>query len=188
MKNMEFRSKTIHFRLVEVTDAQFIHSLRTNEKYNSHLSTIDDDETKQVEWIINYKERERLNKEYYFIIQRNSDHLPIGTVRLYDFIDNEQSFCWGSWILNENKSKYAALESAILIYDFAFFELGFIRCHMDIRKENLRVIDFHKRFGVKIIGETDADILGHYFVEDYLKIRESIKKIIENLEDLPNHD
>ena len=51
---------------------------------------------------------------------------------------------------------------------------------MDIRKENLKVIEFHKRFGVKIIGETETDLLGHYFVEDYLKIRKSIVDVINN--------
>ena len=176
---MIFKSKTIFFRLAEPQDAQFIHSLRLDEKFNKHLSTVSNDVNKQFNWLLDYKKREKLGQEYYYIICRNSDSLPIGTVRIYDFIDNEKSFCWGSWILNENKTRYAALESAILIYDFAFLELGYTRCHMDIRKENLRVIDFHKKFGVKIIGETEADLLGHYFVEDYLTIREDIKKIIE---------
>jgi len=175
---MDFKSKTIYFRLVETSDAPFIHSLRVDKRYNQHLSIVDPDLSKQVEWIRNYKLKEALGKEYYYIIHRNSDSLPIGTVRIYDCIGKNESFCWGSWILNENKTKYAALESAIMVYDFAFFELGYKRCHMDIRKENLKVIDFHKRFGVKIIGETELDLLGHYFVEDYQKVREDIVKII----------
>jgi RimJ/RimL family protein N-acetyltransferase len=175
---MELRSKTIHFRLAEITDAKFIHSLRIDEKYNQHLSFVDKDESKQEQWLCKYKERESLKQEYYYIIQRNSDSLPIGTVRVYDFIKEEESFCWGSWILNENKTKYAALECALLIYDFAFFELGYKRCHMDIRKENIKVIEFHKRFGVKIIGETEHDLLGHYFVADYLKVKNDIQQVI----------
>lgn len=51
---------------------------------------------------------------------------------------------------------------------------------MDIRKENKKVIDFHKRLGVKIIGETEADLLGHYYFEDYKRIREDIVRIFEN--------
>lgn len=176
---MEFKSKTIHFRLAEVTDAKFIHSLRVDEKFNKYLSYVEDDITKQENWLINYKIRETAKQEYYFIIHRNTDNLQIGTVRIYDLIEEEESFCWGSWILNENKTKYAALESAILIYDFAFFKLGFKRCHMDIRKGNEKVIEFHKRFGVKIVGETELDLLGHYFVEDYKLLRENIKMIIE---------
>ncbi|MEI6348842.1 MAG: GNAT family N-acetyltransferase [Bacteroidota bacterium] len=177
---MELRYKTIYFRLANISDAKFIHSLRIDQKYNQHLSFVDDDISKQEHWLEEYKKREVLNQEYYFIIQRNSDNIPIGTVRIYDFLKNENSFCWGSWILNENKTRYSALESALLIYDFAFFELGYTRCHMDIRKENMKVIEFHRKFGVNIIGETEKDLLGHYYVDDYLKVREDIKKVIEN--------
>jgi RimJ/RimL family protein N-acetyltransferase len=176
---MKLESRTIYFRLAEVSDAEFIHSLRMDETYNKHLSRVDNDVSKQVQWLVDYKKREAIKQEYYFIIHRKSDSHPIGTVRIYDFIEHEKSFCWGSWILNQNKTRYAALESAILIYDFAFFELGYLRCHMDIRKENLKVIDFHKRFGVRIIGETKADLLGHYFVADYLKVKDDIIKIID---------
>lgn len=178
---MELKYKTINFRLAEVADAQFIYSLRIDAKYNKYLSQVDDNLKKQEQWLFKYKEREAQNKEYYFIIQRNSDQCPIGTVRIYDFLNDQQSFCWGSWILNENKTKYAALESALLIYDYAFFELGFKRCHMDIRKENIKVVDFHKRFGVKIIGESDVDLFGHYYLDDYLKIRDDIRKVIETV-------
>lgn len=176
---MIHKSNTIKFRLVEVSDAEFINSLRTDENYNKYLSSVDGSVLKQENWIKEYKKKEKLGLEYYYIIQRNLDSLPIGTVRLYDFQKKENSFCWGSWILTENKTRYAALESAVLIYDFAFNELGYYRCHMDIRKQNLKVIDFHKRFGIKIYGETDLDYLAYYYKEDYLKIRKQIKNIYD---------
>lgn len=176
---MVLKSKTIFLRLVELSDAKFIHTLRIDKRYNQHLSFVDDDVLKQEKWIFEYKKREELEQEFYYIIHRNSDSLPIGTVRIYDFLGDRDSFSWGSWILNENKTRYAALECALLIYDFAFLELGFKRCHMDIRKQNIKVIEFHKRFGVKIICETEEDYLGHYFPEDYLLIKDAIKKVIE---------
>jgi RimJ/RimL family protein N-acetyltransferase len=175
---MELKSENIHFRLAEPSDAGFIHSLRTDGKYNQHLSVVDPDIKKQEQWLIEYKKREALNQEYYYIIQRNTDLVPIGTVRIYDFIQEANSFCWGSWILNGGKTRYSALECAILIYDFAFLELGFKRCHMEIRKQNARVIEFHKRFGVTIVGETEQNLIGHYFIDDYLKIRDSIISVI----------
>jgi len=171
---------TIYFRFVEESDAAFIYGLRKNPDYNKYLSAVDDGIEKQITWIRKYKEKEKAKQEYYYIIHRKDNDLPIGTVRLYDFIPQESSFCWGSWILNENKTKYAALESAIMIYDFAFFELGYNRCHMDIRKGNKKVIEFHKKFGVRIINESEIDYFGHYFKEDYLKIRENIVHIINN--------
>ncbi|MEZ7883980.1 MAG: GNAT family N-acetyltransferase [Bacteroidales bacterium] len=177
---MELRGKTIYLRLAQLTDANFIHSLRVDKRYNKHLSKIDGNVIKQREWLIEYKKREILGTEYYFIIHRQIDSLPIGTVRIYDFLGDKDSFCWGSWILNEDKTRYAALETALLIYDFAFFNLGFKRCHMDIRKDNIKVINFHKKFGVKIISETELDLIGHYFPKDYLIIKEDIIKVINN--------
>lgn len=177
---MELKHRTVCLRFAKVSDAAFIHSLRIDKKYNRHLSHVDDDISKQEEWLKEYKIREAANLEYYYIIQRGSDSLPIGTVRIYDFMKEEHSFCWGSWILNENKTKYAALECALMIYDFAFLVLGYKRCHMDIRKENTKVIEFHKKFGVYIAGETENDLIGHYFIDDYLKIKDSILSVIES--------
>lgn len=176
---MELKSKTIYLRLVEPSDTQFINSLRVDERYNKYLSHVDNDVKKQEKWLIEYKNREKLGQEFYYIIHRISDSIAIGTVRIYDFLGNRDSFSWGSWILNENKTRYAALECALLIYDFAFFDLGFKRCHMDIRKQNIKVIEFHKRMGVKIIGETEEDVLGHYFPDDYKLVRDGIRDIIE---------
>lgn len=175
---MLLKSKTIFLRLATVDDAIFILSLRTDIKYNKHLSKVDENIKKQKEWLIQYKKKELLGLEYYFIICRKKDNKPIGTVRVYDFKDNLESFCWGSWILNQDKTRYSALESAVLIYDFAFKKLGFKNCHMDIRKENIKVIEFHKRFGVKIVGETKLDLLGTYSYKDYRKIRASIINIV----------
>jgi RimJ/RimL family protein N-acetyltransferase len=175
---MDLISKTIYFRLAELSDASFILSLRVNENYNRYLSKVENNLEKQEKWLSEYKIREDKKLEYYFIIHRIIDSLPIGTVRIYDFLDNRESFCWGSWILNENKTRYAALESAILIYDFAFFELGFKRCHMDIRKGNKKVINFHKRFGVEIVGQSEVDYFAYYYPFKYLNIRESIINLI----------
>lgn len=175
---MILESNTIFFRFVEIEDASFILGLRTDENYNKYLSSVEDSLIKQIDWINQYKQKEAKAEEFYFIICLKRSGQPIGTVRIYDFRKDINSFCWGSWILNGNKTKYAALESALLIYDFAFNELGFSKCHMDIRKNNEKVINFHKRFGVEIIGQTDLDLLGIYTKKSYESIRSSIEVII----------
>lgn len=176
---MKLISKSIYFRLALETDAEFILSLRNDIKYNKFISAVDDGLENQKRWLRAYSQKQKQGLEYYFIIHRTSDNLPIGTVRVYDFIKEKNSFCWGSWILNENKTRYAAIESAILIYDFAFGELNFNRCHMDMRKENLHVFEFHKRMGVQIVEETELDYIGHFYKSDYLKVKESMKKVFE---------
>lgn len=153
---MSLTSKTVKLRLVEESDAEFIVGLRIDEKYNKHLSAVTGDVDAQVNWIRRYKEDEANKQQFYFIIER-LDGVRCGTVRVYDFAGD--SFCWGSWILNEEKTRYAAIESAFLVYKFAFEELGFQKCHFDVRKGNERVISFHEKMGATRTGETELDYL-----------------------------
>ncbi|HCG8278609.1 TPA: GNAT family N-acetyltransferase [Vibrio parahaemolyticus] len=152
MSTINLESKTIRIRFVEVSDAEFILSLRTDDKYNKYLSKVESDVEQQKAWIESYKRLEKEGKEYYFIIER-IDGAPCGTVRVYDI--KPDSFCWGSWILNESKTKYAALESAFLVYDFGFSVLGFNQSHFDVMKENKKVVSFHEKMGAVKVGESD---------------------------------
>lgn len=160
-------SSSVHLRLVEEMDAEFICRLRTNSKLNQFISSSSADIEAQKEWIRNYKAREVASSEYYFIICRNSDDLPIGTVRLYDFRENPKSFCWGSWILNENKTNSSALESALLVYEFGFQKLGFEQSHYDVMKGNEQVHSFHLKMGAKKIAEDSVNIYYHFLSEQH---------------------
>ena len=103
-------------------------------------------------------------KEFYFIIESKiGDNL--GLVRMYDFKDN--SFCWGSWLIKDNAPKSTAIESALQIYEFGFYKLGFEKSHFDVRKGNDKVISFHERFGAKIIDENELDYFFDFYKQDY---------------------
>ena len=115
----------------------------------------------------------------YFIIYRNDNNERIGTVRLYDFKTTPKSFCWGSWILNQNKTRYAAIESALLIYKFAFDQLKFDQSHFDVRKENLGVHNFHIRLGTQHISSNNLDNFYVYPASSYYSILSDYKKFIE---------
>lgn len=166
---MVLKSKTIRFRLIEEGDAEFVLSLRIDGKYNTYLSKVTSDLDAQRKWIAEYKKDESKGEQYYFIIELN-DGVPCGTVRLYDFKDD--SFCWGSWILNESKTKYAALESAFLVYQFGFEQLKFKKSHFDVMKGNKQVIAFHRKLGAIEISSDDE----RYYFEIEKKSIESKKK------------
>lgn len=145
--------KTISLRLIELADAEFVLSLRLDERYNRFLSKVGPSLNAQMEWINKYKVDESNGQQYYFIIER-LDGTPCGTVRIYDI--GEDSFCWGSWILNDKKTRFAAIESALLVYEFGFDKLGFNKSHFDVMKANERVVSFHKKMGAILVKE-DAD-------------------------------
>jgi RimJ/RimL family protein N-acetyltransferase len=159
------RGKNIYLREVTLDDAQFILDLRTDPAKGKHLSKTSPDLQQQQEFINQYH---RSREDFYFIICDWAD-AKLGTVRIYDI--QGDSFCWGSWILKTNSPTSAAVESALLIYDFSFFSLHYKRSHFDVRKENRTVIEFHLRFGAQIVGETDFDFLFSYDLEAFLKIR-----------------
>jgi RimJ/RimL family protein N-acetyltransferase len=158
-------------RLIDVSDAEFVMSLRLDGRYNQFLSAVSSDINGQKEWIKQYKVDEVEGLQFYFIIERN-DGVPCGTIRVYDL--REDSFCWGSWILNEDKTRYAALESAFLIYKFGFESLGFKKSHFDVMKGNEKVVSFHRKMGAIKIDE-DKD---NYYFEIYSDSVESKKKFL----------
>lgn len=175
---MIIEGKNIQFRLVEETDANFILMLRLDESKSKFISKVDHDIQKQIEWIREYKTRENNKTEYYFIIEDKNGERH-GCVRLYDF--RGDSFCWGSWILRNGSPSYMAIESALLVYEYAFFSLCFKKSHFDVRKGNDKVIAFHTRFGAKIVNEDQLDFYFIFTKEDYKKTKiKYIKYLADN--------
>lgn len=158
--------KNVSLRLVEPHDASFILGLRLDPHKGQHLSKTPNDLDLQIEFI-----QQSLNNcsEYYFIILENTSLRPLGTVRLYDF--QAASFCWGSWIVIDDAPASTAIQSALLVYDFAFFALHFKQSHFDVRKGNSKVLKFHTRMGARIVRENDLDYFLEYSKDAYLSAR-----------------
>jgi len=164
----------LSFRVVEGSDAEFVTSLRLNDKLNQYLSNVNNDVAAQRHWISKYKQRESRREEFYFVIMEGSRRL--GLVRIYDF--NDDSFCWGSWMLLPNSPSYAAIESALFVYEFGFYELGFSSSHFDVRRENLKVVSFHKKFGAKVVSESELDYFFEITKETYLAAKQKYRKFL----------
>lgn len=167
--------KNINLRTVTIEDAEFILSLRLDSGKNKFISKVDNDIDMQVKWIENYKKRELQKIEYYFVIENNTKD-SLGVVRLYDF--KNDSFSWGSWIIKSGSPPHASIESALLIYEFSFNHLCFNSSHFDVRKENIKVIDFHKRLGANIISDDKLNYYFKYNKSDYESIKSKYKKYL----------
>lgn len=154
------------FRNATIDDATFILELRTDNKKATHISSTSNDLWRQEAWLEGYKND---NQQVYFIIT-NNDNERVGTVRLYD--SKNDSFCWGSWILKDGLPSSYAIESALLVYEFAL-SLGFEKAHFDVRKGNQSVWRFHERFGAKRIEETASDFIYNISLD---AIKLSLKK------------
>ena len=172
---MLLEGKNINLRTVEIEDAYFIYTMRQNQNKTKYLSKVTGTVDSQKEWIKNYKQREDEEKEFYFIIEsKNKD--KFGLVRIYDL--KNDSFCWGSWLIKEDTPKTTAIESALQIYEFGFYKLGFEKSHFDVRKGNDKVIAFHQRFGAKIVSEDELDYFFNFEKSDYEIIKEKYKRYL----------
>lgn len=171
------KAKTIKFRLAELDDANFIYSLRINKKLNEHISKVSGTEEQQREWLYAYKEREISGAEAYFIIERIDTETPIGTVRLYGFIGSEK-FCWGSWILNNDKTRTAAIESAYLVYKYAFEYRSFNSAYFQVDKNNKLVISFHEKTGAILVSEDDVNKNYEFTSECYEQFKIKFNNIL----------
>jgi RimJ/RimL family protein N-acetyltransferase len=144
-------------RLIRPEDADYVQSLRTDPAYNRHLSEVRGTAEDQRRWIEGYKAREADLRELYYVIERK-DGSRCGLVRIYDI--GADSFTWGSWILDHNKTRKAALESAVLSFGVGFNELGLSFAHIDVRIGNEHAEAFYRRLGMT---EIRRDVQYIYF-------------------------
>ena len=167
--------KNINMRTVTTEDTEFIYNMRQNQNKTKYLSKVTGTVESQKEWIKSYKQREEEKKEFYFVIESKEEE-KLGLVRMYDFKDN--SFCWGSWLIKEDAPKTTAIESALQIYEFGFYSLGFEKSHFDVRKGNDKVIAFHQRFHAKIVDEDELDYFFNFEKSDYEITKEKYKRYL----------
>ncbi len=166
----------LRLRLIDPDDADYVHGLRTDPAYNTHLSAVQGTVEDQRCWIEGYKSREADLRELYYVIERR-DHVPCGLVRLYDI--TADSFTWGSWILDTNKPPKAALESVLLSFGIGFDQLDLPVAYVDVRKNNTRALSIYQRLGMTEIRRDDQDIYFRFDRDRFLADRANLLAIVE---------
>jgi len=170
---------SLNVREVKVNDAEYIHKLRTDVYLSKYISTVNDDVEDQRQYIIKYLNDNTVKRiSFYFILENSTTGKRCGTVRIYNF--NDDVFEWGSWILDGNKSRYAAMETAILIYEFAFNVLGFDRSEFKVNKRNEKVISYHKKSGANIIRQDEYNFYFSIQKEISLQFSNTLRKKLKS--------
>ena len=163
-------------RLIRPEDAGYVQNLRTDPTYNRYLSEVRGTVEDQRRWIEGYKARETEGREVYYVIERK-DGTRCGLVRLYDIGD--ESFTWGSWILDANKPRKAALESAMLSFGVGFNLLNLPDAFVDVRIDNEKALAFYIRLGMKELRRDKQDVYFVYPREAFEKDQNEFLKIVE---------
>lgn len=160
-------SKNIKLRDATIEDSAFILDLRTDPNKNYHISKTVPSIHNQREWMVAYKSKE--DQAYFIIENYQSDKL--GCIRMYN--PNELAVEWGSWLIVDGAPPNVALESALLIYDYAI-RLGFKKVKIDVRQENESVWRFHEKvFSAKLISE---DHINRFYEVNEISILKTLNK------------
>jgi RimJ/RimL family protein N-acetyltransferase len=131
------------FRLrpVAASDAGYLLELRARggEFLNRGARTLDE----QSAWLGRYFAR---NGDYCFIVETADGQRREGLVGLYDIDQDAGTAEWGRWVLAPRSN--AAVESALLVYRFAFdaVSLASVRCRT--LAANAKVVAFHDSCGL----------------------------------------
>ncbi len=174
MNDKKLNGRNIKFRLAKINDAEFILKLRLEK--GGFLSKTDVDLKNQVNWLKEYKIREQKKIEYYFIIKDKCQNKDVGTIRIYNIQGGQ--FSWGSWVVITGSPYYVAIESCLLLYDFAFYDLNLDKSCFDVRKGNKKVVSFHEKFGASVIKEDSLNYFFNFSKDDYKNIKSKYKKFL----------
>lgn len=162
----------VHVRLANEYDSDFILSLRS-DNLASVLHTTGNTLEKQIQWMRNYKEREKDGKEYYFIY--DVDGKPFGLNRIYDVKSDEATT--GSWVTKADTDPKYSIASLLILKDIYFDILGFTINKFDVRKVNKQVIKLHKWMGAEIVSEDDEVFFWELTKEKYHLSKNKILKM-----------
>ncbi len=168
MKNI--LGKNVKLQLVEDEDIEFIVELRNNHKHRTNLDSIMLTFDGQKAWIKEYKKREKLKQDFYFLVKDLITDEKIGLIRVYD-IQEDSSFEQGSLILKEGLNPKYILEVFILVYKFAFDKLGLNTGRLRVKIKNKVGNKFHESYGAKL-----------YLQDQEIKYYNLKKEVIKNLE------
>ena len=166
--------KYVNLREITLDDAQFVLDLRCDSNKSKFLHKTENNLDKQIDYIKSYFKKDL---EWYFIIE-DLNHVPLGTLRIYDVVDNH--YTSGSWLMKDGSTLAQAVEGIILFKDFAFNELGFDKDIFDVRKQNKKVLNFHKMCGAKILSEDQENYYFDLTRETFNKKIPFLYSLIEN--------
>jgi hypothetical protein len=143
------RGKHVTLQSVEIKDTKVVFDIRSYDNNLVYLHKSSEEEHNS--WITNQINRVQ---DFYFCIVNNNSKKVVGTIGVYNFSFGKAE--WGRWVVNNDP--LAAVESVILLMDFAFnLKLEEMYCRVDI--ENTHTIRFHNSLNYSSIVKNPQEII-----------------------------
>lgn len=152
--NIRISYQDVALRSMERSDIVMVMEWRNQERVrnkliNNELLTIKD----QLNWYKNLNPE----SEMYFIVEQKS--IPLGLIYASNINNDERSFEGNIFIGDPiNCDSRTVLKAVIMLSDFFFNELNFVKAYSKVRRDNAGALSIDKAFGYSVINETD-DVL-----------------------------
>lgn len=146
-----FSKYGLDVRLVDLSDAEFILDLRTQKNSSKFLSHTSNELDKQIQWLKEYKVREKLQEEVYLIFSKNG--INLGVERLYDICS--KSFTFGSLVFDDKSPLGTSIIADIITKEIGFDFFNIDIALFDVRKDNKSVIKYHQKYKPNLLFEDD---------------------------------
>ncbi len=172
--DFSFSKYGIEVRFVNEDDAKFILDLRTHPKLSKYIHKTSPDMEFQIQWIRNYKKREKEGVEYYFLFKKNNE--SVGVIRITDIHNDKASL--GSWLCIPDTEPEVSVATLIIARDILFETLSVERDIFNVDRGNKHVARLHKQMGAYEVNENERGF--QYVLErrEYLKNRDIICNIL----------
>jgi RimJ/RimL family protein N-acetyltransferase len=165
----------VNLKSVTVADAEFTRNIRLDPDFEKFFPPLNNTLEQQKKWIENLQTKEG---DYFFVVWDKKGK-RIGTISVYDIVDK----CCESGRLAIKGNAFQSTEAQMLIFKFAFENLGMDTVLGYIFADNERAIRFNKQFGC-ILSEPELHDNGHMMVkaiytkDEVEKATERIKKMM----------
>ena len=148
---MLLKNDIIHLRYYEETDLDFLMTIRPNpENYDFFGEFEPYSKEMQRQW---WKSKTGLSNELNYIVAKNKDNKPIGTVSLIN-IDYRNRHCELSRFFIKKQARIGAVGFMVekMIQEYAFMHLNMHKIWLQVIESNTRAILFYSRFDFKKEG------------------------------------
>ena len=146
----------VDLKSVTPDDAEFTRNIRLEPAFAKFFPPLNNTLEQQKEWINSHQTKEG---DYFFVVWDKAGE-RIGTIAVYDFVGK----CCESGRLAIKGNAFQSTEAQMLIFEFAFENLGMDTVVGYIFADNERAIRFNKQFGC-VLDEPELHDNGHMMVK-----------------------
>lgn len=164
-----------YFRLVEIEDADFIVSLRNDEKRSRYISSTSSQIEDQIAWLEKYKIRESKGEEFYIMCLADDKKTKLGVNRIYDISGDVCEY--GSWLYSPTAGPNVAVLGDLYTKSLIYEKLGIKICKMSTMKDNTSVMRYTKSYNPTFVGEDDLSCHFELEYDDWNARRQKLLKI-----------